>query len=1038
MAIINGTAGSDTIRPIEEGGSLGGLPDATADADAISGLAGSDTLSGGGGEDTLNGDGGDDVLSGGDGDDDLRGGEGIDTYRGGNGSDAIRFEFDPAPLSGVTVNLSTGQVIDPYGNVESIPDNDIERVIGTALDDTLTGKVLTGGSRSHLRGNAGNDTLIGANSTDTSITADYLSSPAGIRANLGSFASSHDVGLIAARTVRDGFGNFDTVQNIQSIRGSAHRDWVTGSASSDRIETGDGNDLVNAWAGGDRVDLGAGDDWFVYDFADHLAGDVIDGGEGIDSLIPNSPFGSLDLTTFTFSNLEVVQLRGGSVTLNAGHLSALSSIRSDSTAGIINLATAGTYDFTGKLGGTAGFSTINGTAGNDTITADVATLNGGDGNDTLTGGAGKNTINGGIGDDTLNGGDGFDSFVGGVGNDTINDVAGNTLDLSVASANFQFVTLGAGRDTLSVSGHILGQYSLYRIEDFKPGAAVDADRIDLSALGIADLETFLLCTRDGFTAAGTGTAFFKFWGGRDLRLDFQNVSENQFVASNFVFAAPATSDLTIVGTNGPDYAYGGNGNDTFVAGGGASTFTPNIFSGGAGNDTLVVGGARADYIVSISGNVVTIVDSNGAGGGVDDGTTELLNVENIAFSDGTFTVAGLLNQPPTAAPDTYTLARGRVATVNAAAGVGANDDGDLTFALLTGPAAEAGSLVLNDDGSFTFTATENFVGQASFTYRATDAGGLTSDATVMLTIEERDETLTGTDAGERIWGYGGTDVIDGLGGDDRLLTGLGDDTANGGEGNDHIFNEGGNDTLSGDGGNDVIYASGGSDVINGGEGSDNLNGGGGNDTIDGGAGDDKVHGGAGNDDIRGGTGRDSLQGGADDDTIDGGEDNDFLFGQDGNDTLDGGEGNDQLFGDAGNDTLDGGLGNDILRGGAGNNTLAGGAGKDMLFLDAGIDTVVLLNTADDADWISGFVSGIDRVQVDGDLFGGLAAGALDPAQFIAGANPQATQAGVGTFLYDVAGGRLRWDSDGAGGAGPQLIASFGGGTTLAAGDFLIV
>jgi Ca2+-binding RTX toxin-like protein len=887
MADINGTAGNDTIRTLAAGGSLGGLPNATNDGDTIDGLDGDDTIVAGTGND---------ILIGGDGDDQLTGGAGTDTYFGGPGSDAVRFEDAPGP---VTVNLVTGVITDGYGNAESIPNLDIERVVGGAFADTLTGKVLTGGARSHLRGNAGNDTLIGANSTDTSITADYMFAPAGIRANLGAFASLHDVGLIAAQTVRDGFGTIDTVQNIQSIRGSAHADWVTGSASSDRIETGDGDDVVNGWTGGDRIDTGAGDDRILYDNTLHLVGDVIDGGEGIDSLISNPGGGALDLRTFTFSNLEIVQIRGGTITLNAGHLAALSSIRSDSSAGIIHLAGAGTYDFTGKLGGTAGFSIINGSNGDDTIIGAAVGLVGGGG-----------------------------------GNDHFLDVAGDQIATVFDG--------GAGNDTYVISAAFATVQSVAedRVRDFQPAD----DRIDISAV----------------------VPFFTNYA----------VGADPFATGHARFVQPGPNRLTL----------------------------QLDFDGSAG---------PAGFRNAL------LIDPAFAG----------ITSANVIYPQ---------NAPPVAAADTYALARGRVSAIDAAAGVGANDsdDGPLTFALLTGTAEEAGSVVLNADGSFTFTGAPNFVGEATFTYRATDAGGLSDDATVTLLIEERDETLTGTEAGERIWGYGGNDVIDAKGGDDRILTGLGDDTAFGGDGNDRIFNEGGNDTLNGDAGNDIIYGGGDIDTISGGEGNDNLNGGGGNDVIDGGDGDDQARGGTGNDDIQGGAGRDSLQGGDGNDTIDGGADNDFLFGGDGDDTLFGGNGNDQLFGGAGRDTLDGGAGVDILRTGGGGGIVAGGAGKDMIFLGDGQDDVYTLLTAADADWVSGFVSGTDRLVFanTSSIFG---FGELDPGRFIAGSNPQATQAGVPTFLYDTAGGRLRFDADGAGGAGPVLVASLGAGVALAASDIFI-
>ena len=101
--------------------------------------------------------------------------------------------------------------------------------------------------------------------------------------------------------------------------------------------------------------------------------------------------------------------------------------------------------------------------------------------------------------------------------------------------------------------------------------------------------------------------------------------------------------------------------------------------------------------------------------------------------DVTFHLAD--NEPPEAANDTYTTAEDTELTIAAALGVLANDtDPDLdslTATVEVGPAH--GTLVLNLDGSFTYTPALNFNGTDSFTYRASD-GPLSDVATVSLTI----------------------------------------------------------------------------------------------------------------------------------------------------------------------------------------------------------------------------------------------------------------------------------------------------------------
>ncbi|HEY0866715.1 MAG TPA: cadherin-like domain-containing protein [Fimbriimonas sp.] len=91
------------------------------------------------------------------------------------------------------------------------------------------------------------------------------------------------------------------------------------------------------------------------------------------------------------------------------------------------------------------------------------------------------------------------------------------------------------------------------------------------------------------------------------------------------------------------------------------------------------------------------------------------------------------NVSPVAASDAYATDEDQTLTVQASAGVLANDrdpNGDaLTALLVTAPPAGAGILALDADGSFVFTPKLNFHGTTSFRYRAVDPGGLRSAIT---------------------------------------------------------------------------------------------------------------------------------------------------------------------------------------------------------------------------------------------------------------------------------------------------------------------
>jgi Ca2+-binding RTX toxin-like protein len=133
-----------------------------------------------------------------------------------------------------------------------------------------------------------------------------------------------------------------------------------------------------------------------------------------------------------------------------------------------------------------------------------------------------------------------------------------------------------------------------------------------------------------------------------------------------------------------------------------------------------------------------------------------------------------------------------------------------------------------------------------FTYTITDDDGLTSTATVEVTVKAVDDTVR----------------IDGGTGSDRLTGGSGEDIISGGTGNDVIFGGAGLDQLDGGSGNDLLYGGTGSDRLTGGTGNDQLFGEAGNDRIDGGSGNDQLFGGDGNDRLSGGSGSDVLVGGA--------------------------------------------------------------------------------------------------------------------------------------------------------------------------------
>ncbi|WP_052213607.1 calcium-binding protein [Belnapia sp. F-4-1] len=179
-----------------------------------------------------------DTLGGGDFSEIFIGGLGADVLNGGGGtSDTADYSFSSAAM---TVNLGTGTASD--GDQLS----NIERVIGTAFDDTLIGNA----SENRLEGGTGNDWIAGGAGVDTLFggagidTADYSTSAAGVRVAL-----TADPGLFAVGTLGDAEG--DLLNLFENLVGSALDDRLVGSTAANQITGGLGADILGGGTGAD-------------------------------------------------------------------------------------------------------------------------------------------------------------------------------------------------------------------------------------------------------------------------------------------------------------------------------------------------------------------------------------------------------------------------------------------------------------------------------------------------------------------------------------------------------------------------------------------------------------------------------------------------------------------------------------------------------------------------------------------------------------------------------------------------------------------
>ncbi|MBO0609282.1 LamG-like jellyroll fold domain-containing protein [Myceligenerans salitolerans] len=104
-----------------------------------------------------------------------------------------------------------------------------------------------------------------------------------------------------------------------------------------------------------------------------------------------------------------------------------------------------------------------------------------------------------------------------------------------------------------------------------------------------------------------------------------------------------------------------------------------------------------------------------------------------------------VNSAPVGAADAYGTVEGEPLTVEAPGVLGNDTDADgddLTATGLTQPAD--GEVVMDGDGSFTYTPDGGFAGTDTFTYRASDGTATSEPTTVTITVEEDDQPPVNT------------------------------------------------------------------------------------------------------------------------------------------------------------------------------------------------------------------------------------------------------------------------------------------------------
>jgi Ca2+-binding RTX toxin-like protein len=604
--------------------------------------------------------------------------------------------------------------------------------------------------------------------------------------------------------------------------------------------------------------------------------------------------------------------------------------------------------------------------------------------DIISGLAGDDYLYGFLGNDVLKGGDGNDEIIGHVGDDFLEGGSGNDRLNGGSGNNTYYFEKGWGADTIeftSTAGDVQG------VIYFGDGISASDLIIDVARNEISHINGLDKIT--GFRNAGD--SFYGGYTNVDIRFaDYENGPVLINIIEDYSTDLGESFSIHL-----PKWsAFAGNGNLAYTATLEDGSPLPEgvTFFDGYANNNETWGGLYIDGSSNVEQGTfsikVTATDENG------NSVSDVFSLSIGAESNTAPQVNQELLDQSIAEDASFEYA------LPADSFIDVDEADNLRYSASLADDSALPSWLNFDAAMQTFSGSPptDASGVYSIKVIATDTGGLSSETTFNLTVNDVNPDILGTSDDELLTGTQYADVLQGQGGNDELNAGAGNDQVEGGSGNDVINGESGNDQLLGGKGNDLLSGGTGNDVLNGEYGNDiylfNL--GDGQDTIYDYSGTDTLVFGEGilqeniqitqtnNQDIvlilldaQGQVTGDSVRikyaFSSDSSVIDvirftdgdeltgeemlaqshiveGSDGDDVLVGSLESDTLKGGAGNDVLLAGSGNDILEGGEGNDELFGSKGGDTLIGGTGNDILKGEYGDDTYVF-NLGDGHDTI---------------------------------------------------------------------------------------
>lgn len=638
------------------------------------------------------------VLDGGDGNDFLQGTIADDILNGGNDNDTASFvnAFSGGSMTGVTVDLNVQGVAQNTVAAGLDTLTGIENLVGSALNDTLTGD----GNANVIEGGLGNDVLVGGGGVDT---ASFAAAASGVTVSLAAQGAAQTTGA-----------GSDTLSGFENLEGSAFSDSLAGDANANTLSGGAGDDTLNPGANAvgvmDVLDGGVGSDTASFvglggvtailngatdgtvliggipaatlrsienllggDGNDTLVGDgnnnVIEGGLGNDVLVGGE---GVDTLSFRGATAVTVNL-GGPATQNTGlgfdTIIGFENVRTGSGADSITGDGNDNVFFEGGgadvYDGAGGSDTVDYSAATSSLTVNLNTVtaqNTGSstGSDTITnvenvvGAAGfannltggsttANRLVGGLIADFLIGSGLGDTLIGGGGNDVIFGDYVNTFNTGPATADgADVIEGGAGNDQLvgGMGNDILRGGSG---DDTLVGGIGNGTSAGLSTVYTNDggQDTF-----DGGDGSDIAYAYYTDQTG-GIAFDLANVAGNSAITMGGVAAGAFISIERVIfrGGSGDDTVKGSGALDTLVGNAGNDTldgwFGNDTLSGGLGTDTLI-GGEGLDTATYVNATAGVNVDLRIAGaqdtGG--EGVDTLIGIEYLTGSNFGDTLRG--------------------------------------------------------------------------------------------------------------------------------------------------------------------------------------------------------------------------------------------------------------------------------------------------------------------------------------------------------------------------------------------------------------